>query len=154
MSIINYLKENNAQKQINKLVKKYENKKIILYGAGEFFGILNENYDISKLNIVGIADKKFEDYEQDTFCGYKVLSPDVLKNYEYDVIITTLYDNAAISNILEYKILINTINENKPVVSIIEPTFKYILKTLFGKTNEKVIITKKIKYRYLKNQKR
>ena len=58
--ILTYFKEVNAQKQINKLARKYKNKKIVIYGAGEYFRILKENYDLSKLNIVGIADKKFE----------------------------------------------------------------------------------------------
>ena len=60
MNILGYLKAVHAQRQINKLARKYKNKKIVIYGAGEYFQILKNNFDLSNLNIVGIADKKFE----------------------------------------------------------------------------------------------
>ena len=56
----NYLKYYNevkAQKQIDKLTKKYKNKKIVIYGAGIMSEILFKNFDLSKLNIVAICDK-------------------------------------------------------------------------------------------------
>ena len=38
-----------------------KNKKVLLYGAGQGFLKLNETYDFkNNLNIVGIADRKFE----------------------------------------------------------------------------------------------
>ena len=57
MNILDYLKAVHAQRQINKLARKYKNKKIVIYGAGEYFQILKNNFDLSNLNIVGIADK-------------------------------------------------------------------------------------------------
>jgi len=50
----------NFQKQIDKLSQKYKNKKILIYGAGLLFSVIYDNYDLSKLNIVGILDKKFD----------------------------------------------------------------------------------------------
>ena len=55
-----FFNDNNAQKQIDKLAKKFKNKKVVIYGAGIYFQIIKNNFDISKLNIIGIADKKFE----------------------------------------------------------------------------------------------
>ena len=40
MNILGYLKAVHAQRQINKLARKYKNKKIVIYGAGEYFQIL------------------------------------------------------------------------------------------------------------------
>ena len=34
MNILGYLKAVHAQRQINKLARKYKNKKIVIYGAG------------------------------------------------------------------------------------------------------------------------
>ena len=59
MTYENYFKDINAEKQIEKISKKYKNKKIILYGMGEYFDEIQENFDLSKLNIVGVCDLKF-----------------------------------------------------------------------------------------------
>ena len=48
-----------TQKQIDKLSKKLKNKKLVIYGAGDFAKVLFENYDLSKLNILAVSDKKF-----------------------------------------------------------------------------------------------
>ena len=53
------LEEQNAQKQINKLSRKLKNKKVVIYGAGNFSKVLFENYDLSKFNILAVSDKKF-----------------------------------------------------------------------------------------------
>ena len=58
--IVNFLKKQNFQKRIDKLSKKYAGKKIIIYGGGKAFELMCQNYDFSKLNIIGIADIKFE----------------------------------------------------------------------------------------------
>ena len=44
MNILGYLKAVHAQRQINKLARKYKNKKIVIYGAGEYFQILKNNF--------------------------------------------------------------------------------------------------------------
>ena len=133
MSILDYFKEVNAQKQINKLAKKYKNKKVVIYGAGEYFNLLNKNYDISKLNIVAICDKKFETSKELNKTKYNPIAPQELKEYDYDLIMVALYDDASLMDYLEYDLLINTKNENKKVISLIKPTFLCILRLiLFG----------------------
>lgn len=128
MDILNYFKEVNAQKQINKLAKKYKNKRIVLYGAGEYFKILSENYDLSRLNIVGICDKKFEATKENNPSKFFALEPNELKTFDYDVILSVLYDDTSLLKFLEYKLLLNTKNENCEIASLIEPTLKYIIK--------------------------
>ena len=56
-----YFADVKAQKQINKLAKKYKNKKIVIYGAGIMAETLFNNYDTSKLNIVAVCDQKYKD---------------------------------------------------------------------------------------------
>ena len=128
MDILKYFKDVNAQKQINRLVKKYKNKKIVIYGAGEYFNILNENYDLSKLNIVGIADRKFGLTKDANKTKYLPLAPEELKEFDFDIIMVALYDDIAILDYLEYNLLIGTKNENKKVISIIEPNLWYLIK--------------------------
>ena len=133
MNILGYFKSVHAQRQINKLARKYKNKKIVIYGAGEYFQILKNNFDLSKLNIVGIADKKFETSKDSNPTPYLALAPDELKDFDFDVILVALYDDTSLCDYLEYQLLINTENEGKPVRSIIEPTILYTIKVLLGK---------------------
>ena len=130
--ILKYFHEVNAQKQINKLAKKYKNKKIVVYGAGEYFRILKENFDLSNLNIIAIADKKFEISKENNWTEYNPLTPEELKDYDYDMIMVALYDDISLCDYLEYQLLVNTKNENKKIISLIEPSFWYVIKTLLS----------------------
>lgn len=133
MDFVKYLKEVNAQKQINKLAKKYKNKKFVLYGAGLYARILLENYDTSKLNIVAVCDKKYNDNSEEKFFGHKTISPEELTEFDCDVVLISVIEDIAIRNFLEEDLLIATPNENLPVRAFIEPTFGYCIKTLiFG----------------------
>lgn len=127
-----YYKEVNAQKQINKIVKKYKNKKIIIYGAGIMANILFKNYDLSKLNIIAICDKKFETAEDKTFLGYKGISPKELKTLEADVIFVLLLQEVEVIEHLQDFVLMNTVNETTPVEPLIRIPFLKCLKILLG----------------------
>ena len=133
MNILSYFKAVNAQRQINKLARKYKNKKVVIYGAGEYFQILKNNFDLSKLNVVGIADKKFENSKASNPTPYFALAPEELKDFDFDVILVALYDDTSLCDYLEYQLLINTKNEGTPVRSIVEPTILYTIKVLLGK---------------------
>ena len=54
----------NFQKRVDKLAKKYKNKRVVIYGGGLLFSLITNNYDLSKLNIVAIADKSVRDEGQ------------------------------------------------------------------------------------------
>lgn len=133
MSILSYFKSVHAQRQINKLARKFKNKKVIIYGAGEYYQILQNNFDLSKLNIVGISDKKFETSKDSNPSPYKPFEPEELKYADFDLILVALYDDTSLCDYLEYELLINTKNEGKLVRSIIEPTFWYAVRVLLGK---------------------
>ncbi len=85
-----YFEKIEEQKYIDKLSKKLKNKKVLLYGAGICAEILFKNYDLSKLNITGISDKKFERENEKEYKGIKTVKPNELKDLEYDVILFTL----------------------------------------------------------------
>lgn len=135
MDIEKYFLEVDAQKQINRLAKKYNGKKIVIYGAGEYFQILVKNYDLSKLNIVAICDKKFEKDKNAESYGFTAIVPDDLKTLDYDLILVALLRDIYLCSYIETYILLDSKNEEKPVIPMIEPTFWYVIKTLLK--NEK-----------------
>ena len=55
------------EKHLEKLQKKFKNKKIALYGAGIMLDYIIQNYDMSGLNIIAAADKKFALSGQKTY---------------------------------------------------------------------------------------
>ncbi|OGH95893.1 MAG: hypothetical protein A2039_03200 [Candidatus Melainabacteria bacterium GWA2_34_9] len=88
--LIEFLKKKNFQKRIDKLAKKYANKKVMIYGAGMGFLAVKENYDLSKLNIIGIADKKFDNDGE--FMGYKTYTPDSFMSQKPDIVLIGMID--------------------------------------------------------------
>ena len=103
---INYLSKFNFDKQLPELVKKLKGKKIILYGAGAFLETINEFYDLSKLDIIGVSDKKFEkDKSEDTFIGYKAIPPEEITKYNPDYVVMTTKYYVKLINILEKGVL-------------------------------------------------
>lgn len=131
MDLKNYILQNNAQKQINKLAKKYKNKKIVIYGAGEYFQLISKLCDLTPLNIVGISDLKFESDKSSNLFPYSPLAPEELKTFNFDILIIALRNDYNIMKILDK----NIFNKNKKVkiVPIIYPTWSYLIKLYFGK---------------------
>ena len=113
--IVNFLKKKNFQKRINTLSKKYADKKIIIYGAGMTFEAIKENFDLSNLNIIGIADMKFDEGQE--FMGYKT--------YQYNTFLKEKQD----------LVLIGMIESD-----IAEEFFKEELYPEFGKFNHEPLI--------------
>ena len=117
MASYKYLCEYNFEKHLKFLNKKLKNKKIIIYGAGIFFETIYKYFDLTGLNIIGIADKKFEDHEENqTFLGYKVYSPSEIQEVspDYLLVATKFYIN--LIEFLYYNVLINTKIKIKPLV--------------------------------------
>ena len=121
MDFKEYLKIYNAQKKIDKLAQKYKNRKIIIYGAGQFFDEIINNYDLSKLNIVALCDKKFES-EKKCF-NFACITPDELKNYDCDLILIANFDYQRFLTILDDHILYRTKNEGIEIRPLIKLSF-------------------------------
>lgn len=129
---LEYYKQINAQKQIDKLAKKYKNKKIIIYGAGIMTKTLFENFDFSKLNIIAICDNKYKVNSEERFFAYKTINPKELTTLDYDIIFVNLRKNNTFINKIKYILIINSKNENKQVKALIEPTWQFLIKQVIS----------------------
>lgn len=96
-----YLKKKKAQNVIDKFAKTYENNKIVLFGADLFTGDLFRNYDLSALNIIGIADESFKNNQNGDYYGYKKISPYDLPETEFDILLITAYDDLDIKDFVK-----------------------------------------------------
>ncbi|GBF23046.1 hypothetical protein tpqmel_0450 [Candidatus Gastranaerophilus sp. (ex Termes propinquus)] len=132
-----YLKGVDAQKQIDKAAKKYKGKRVVLYGAGDFLKILDKQYDLSGLNIVGISDVKFGSGWQLHPKYKETIPPKDLKTRDFDVILITLLEDLVMLDYLENVLLKETVNKNKKVALFISPTFSYLIKLAVDKYREK-----------------
>lgn len=99
-----YLKKKKAQNAIDKFATAYENKKIVIYGADLFAGDLFRNYDLSKLNIIGVADKTFQDNDEGNYYDYPKLSPDDLLETDFDLLLIVSYDDTEIKKFLKQEL--------------------------------------------------
>lgn len=90
---LDYLEKFKFGKNLEKLSKKLKNKKVIIYGTGAFFQTINLYYDLSKLNIIAVSDKKFIEHEKDEkFLDYLVCSPLEIRELKPDcVLVATKY---------------------------------------------------------------
>ena len=112
-----YLNKFKFEKTLPKLIKKMKNKKVVLYGAGAYLELIKKYYDISGLNVIAVADKKYEIYnEEKEFLGYKTCAPSEIAELKPDyVLISTKY----YINIFEYlteELLKGTKIKVKPLV--------------------------------------
>ena len=89
-----YLKFVNEQKYINQLAKKYKDKKILIYGTGTIAEHIFNNYDLSKLNIIAVSDKKY--VSRSSYKGYIAVKPEEIKELKPDVILFTLYNKKVV----------------------------------------------------------
>jgi len=83
-----FVQKNQIQKKLDKLAKKYKNKKVVFYGASGFLAEIINACDISKLNIIGIADKKFEDGE--SFMGFPAFSAEKFLEQKPDIVLISI----------------------------------------------------------------
>lgn len=114
---LNYLFKFDFNKTLPKLIKKIKGKSVVLYGATNFLELIKKYFNLSELNIIGVADRKFLNHEEnDEFLGYKVYAPDEIKslNPDYVLIATKYYVN--IFEDLYYDTLKETKIKIKPLV--------------------------------------
>lgn len=127
---IKYLFEQNFDKTLPKLIKKLQGKSVLLYGAGIYFELINTYFDLSGLNIIGISDKRFWEYDKDqTFLGYKIYTPNEIVDLKPDyVLVTTKYYIPLIEN-LYYTQIKGTGIKIKPLV---KKSFWTLLKEIWN----------------------
>jgi len=81
-----YFEKRHYQKKIDKLAQKLNGKKILLYGNGMISQVLQENYDLSNLNIVAVTDRKLLGCDS-IQSRYTKIAPNKLGTIDYDVIL-------------------------------------------------------------------
>ena len=115
---IRYLERINFQKHLNKLAKKLKDKTIIIYGAGAFFNALNEKYDLSVLNIIAIADRKFINHEPELqYAGYKACAPDEITSLKSDYVLVSMLYFVSVIEDLEETCLRSSKIKIKPLIN-------------------------------------
>lgn len=116
-----YFEKIEFAKRLKKLKRKYKHKKILFYGAGMMFEAINENYDLSELNIEAISDKKFE--KEQCYLGYKAVPPSKIKDLKPDVIFVSMY------NINLCKKLFEDMNIKYEYLAKVPPNFYMLIET-------------------------
>ncbi len=124
MDFNEFLEKYEAQKKTDKSANRYTNRRIALYGAGQFAQTIFENYDLSKLNIVAVADKKFEDEEKRSFNNLNCIPPEALGDFDCDLILIANLDYNFFLSYLDNHILYRTKNAAIEVRPLIRLGFK------------------------------
>ena len=117
--ILEYLIQNNFQEKIDNLAKIYNGQKFVLYGAGHFAQVIFHYFDLSKWDIVAIADKRFEENREHSFFNIECIKPDDIKSIDCDAILILNKDVKMFHKIIS-SMLIGTKNQNKKIVSLIK----------------------------------
>lgn len=130
MDFEKYFKSVKTQRQIDKLAKKLKGKKVVIYGAGQYCRTLFDNYDLSKLNLVAVADRAFEDETKRDFYGLNCIVPGDLKEFDCDIILLGMYDVMFILDYLEEELLIDCKNSKIKIRALIRPSFISLLKEI------------------------
>ena len=114
---VNFLYKNKFDKTFPKLVKKMKNKKVILYGAGIFLEVINKYFDLSQLNIIGIADKKYSLINnEERFLGYKTFNPTEIIGLNPDYVLMSTKFYVGLFEYLHFDLLQNSKIKIKPLM--------------------------------------
>lgn len=128
--LLEMLQKRDFQKIINALAKKYAGKKILAYGAGQFADIVLDNYDLSKMDIIGFSDNKFL-YSQTDYRNFKTYSPEKIAEVNPDIILLFVYDDIVIKEYFkDYYPALKT-----PLVHIMNRNFIEKMKFLIYEAN-------------------
>ena len=124
MEFDEYIEKYEAQKKIDKLARRYKNKRIVLYGAGQFANAIFQNCDLSKLNIIAISDRKFDEEENRNFYNLNCIPPKEIGNIDCDVILISNFDYGRFLTLLDDHLLYGTKNASIEVRPLIRLGFR------------------------------
>ena len=86
-----YLKDVKFNKYFEKLSGELENKSIMIYGAGILFEAVNQSCNLSKFNITGVMDQKFEaENAPAEFLGFKTCKIKDIADHKPDCILVAV----------------------------------------------------------------
>ncbi|MBR6297959.1 MAG: hypothetical protein IKR34_01805 [Candidatus Gastranaerophilales bacterium] len=105
------------EKTLPKLKEKLKDKKVLLYGAGVYLEIIKKYFDLSGLDVIGIADRKYSyKTDENEFLGYKTYSVDKIKELNPDYVIVSTKKYIDIITDLYENVLKDTKIKIKPLV--------------------------------------
>lgn len=143
----NYLLPPNFNKKLERIKKEIKDKSVIIYGAGELFNEINNNYDLSDFNIIGIYDRKYRTQNITEDYGYQIVPQKKLCDTDY--ILVTIKNYKPVVEELKY------FCNNTKIIPVTKISTLEKLKLKFNKNNNQfVLITqngKKIKNPKIKN---
>lgn len=88
LSYYHYLQSINFDNILAKLKKKYDSKKIVLFGTGDLLDVLLDEYHITEhLNIVGISDTHIENQNIEEYKGLNVYKPLALRSINFNILL-------------------------------------------------------------------
>ncbi len=99
-----WLEGKKFQKRIDSLAKKYKGKKVLLYGAGILASVIADNYNLSGLEIIGVADKRFIGGEG-AFHNFKEVDVSSIADCQFDVILLATYNSYDVKAFLKEHVL-------------------------------------------------
>lgn len=124
---------------LNEQIEENKNKKIALWGASLVLEEILNKYNINKYNnILGIIDKNSNRWGKD-FAGYKIYSPEEIKNLDLDTIFLTIKNNST----ERYNEIINYLSDENLNISVKE----LFNKNLWLTYHESLIFDKKFPIR-------
>lgn len=104
-----YLRKIDFNIKLKKLGEKLNGKKIIIYGTGTFFQFIHHNYNLKKLNIIGISDMKYStDQEGHIDLDYPIIPKQMIVKYNPDYILVATENYINIIEDFELKYLKDT----------------------------------------------
>ena len=117
-------------KRIDTLKEKLKGKRVLIYGTGKFFTETYNKHNLSDLNIVGVADKKYElnNSIKEDF-GYKVIRISEIRKQNTDYILICLEKPHVVeANLRNYfkKIKIISLNKCSPCWQILRKKIKQL----------------------------
>lgn len=122
--------------RLDYLAQKFRNKKVVIYGAGEFFSYINKHFDLSKINIIGITDKKFTlSDEGSLFEGYKIIPTEKLNSYAPDCLLISLKKAYSLENSIKEEFNIETEQLLKVDIKNVD------IKNKFVARDKKIVVT-------------
>ncbi len=124
-----FLQDNMFHYQIENLQQIIGDKKIIIYGCGLLFKTIQEEYDLSSFNIVGICDKKFSITDEGKdIMGIPIIPFSKLSEYSVDYIVVAVQNYYSIISELS-----RTIKSSK-IIPLVNLSFKYNSLTMSNRT--------------------
>ena len=123
-----YLKKHNFEKKIEKLSKKLEGKSVVIYGSGLMFQEILASYDVSKLNVIGITDRKYLLEDEDRLdLGFKIIPYSKIFDIKSDVILIAVKCYKPILNMLK------KIHPNREIIPLVPIKNDFDLTAFFSK---------------------